>query len=391
MDSNPLNIPLRLDVCQQIHYAALRKAASETRARIVPNSVPLSQLRQMARSHGPAMYLLHPADIERIFSGVTTAVYQAIEQLYCDRLGRSIKTVWRILDRMARQDGKPSLDYEAVWAICLYLDEQRQVNTDVTIRRTTATWQIAQITPDIRIQDTPRPLITCVLDTDPSRVLAFRLVDNGMVDQSISLAIYDAIVSQRRPASDGAAGLDWPLPARLETAQGLSPGCQKACADIGIETEQTEISSDLLDALSGKWTRDLAGRIVAQDHFITLLDNYLEKVHEYGPLRNQELLAYKFIHRVGFNRDPAWQFPALRNFLPLRSVTVQEGGAVEYDGLHYEDSLLVYWVDQKVALRRSESAEAVAWVYLDDEILCQAMARELRRQDGSYRPNRPRR
>ncbi len=122
-----------------------------------------------------------------------------------------------------------------------------------------------------------------------------------------------------------------------------------------------------------------------------LFDNYLHKAHGYGPLRMQEQQARDWANLIGYNRDPAWQFPALRCFLPSHNGIIGPDGTVEYDGLHYADELLSYWPGHPVTLRRSESSEAMAWVYLDGEVLCQAMARELRRQDGSYRPNRPRR
>jgi len=43
-----------------------------------------------------------------------------------------------------------------------------------------------------------------------------------------------------------------------------------------------------------------------------------------------------------------------------------------------------------VTLRCSEQSEAIAWIYLNGEILCEAKARELRRPDGTYRARLPR-
>jgi hypothetical protein len=51
--------------------------------------------------------------------------------------------------------------------------------------------------------------------------------------------------------------------------------------------------------------------------------------------------------------------------------------------------LLEYWAGAPVTFRRSEHMEALIWVYLDGDLLSQAMARELQRRDGSYRLNRP--
>jgi hypothetical protein len=61
---------------------------------------------------------------------------------------------------------------------------------------------------------------------------------------------------------------------------------------------------------------------------------------------------------------------------------------VAFDGLHYTEDLLTYWPGSRITVKRSEHTEAVLWIYLGGEILCQAMARELARRDGSYRATR---
>ncbi|MBU0492758.1 MAG: hypothetical protein KKA73_22315 [Chloroflexi bacterium] len=392
-----LNSPLQADICQRLHFTALRAAAQGLRSDAIPGHISQAQLRQQAHWQGPTAYLAHPADVERIFCGVTLAVYQAIESLYCSRLERSIRMVWRILEAMARQEGIPTVEYEAVWAICLYLDERRAANSDVTIEQVGTTWQVALVAPDVRIQhgDAParRPTIACVMDTRSPRVLAFRILDDDL-EESISLALYDAIVSQRQPTREGVAGLTWRLPAHITTAEAeidLPANCQISCTRLGMAVTPANGTLPLLDSLRGDWTRDLPDRPLQQDHFAALFDNYLDKMQGYGPRRIQERQGREFVALVGYNRDPAWQFPALRDFLPLRPGRIAQDGSVEYDGLHYEDALLTYWLDRPVMLRQSEMSEALAWIYLDGEMLGQAGARELRRQDGSYRPHRPRR
>ena len=90
----------------------------------------------------------------------------------------------------------------------------------------------------------------------------------------------------------------------------------------------------------------------------------------------------------GFSRDPASIFPALRNLLPLHRSRICDG-SVEFNGLHYADELLDLWQGKPVCLRCSEEAESRAWIYLNNEILCEANAIELRRRNGTYRPSRP--
>jgi hypothetical protein len=77
----------------------------------------------------------------------------------------------------------------------------------------------------------------------------------------------------------------------------------------------------------------------------------------------------------------------LRGFLPTHTSTIAADGSVEYDGLHYENNLLKYWLNHQVVLRQSEVFQAVAWIYLNGEVLCQAVARESGWRDGSYYPN----
>jgi hypothetical protein len=299
--------------------------------------------------------------------------------------------VWRIATAMADQAGVPPVEYEAVWAICLYLDERRTAGQDVTVERVSRPWQVVEITPDVSVEgrdgSTYRPPIVCIVDTE-SKVLAFRIAQEEQWEENVALAIYDALVSQRRPSREGAAGLTWQIPERLLTEVSLSPACRDACASIQIDVTPAPAGVPWPDFARSDWTHDLTGQPLRADQLARLFDNYLKKMHGYGPLSTQEDQDREFARLAGYNRDPAWQFPALRNFLPLRHRIIQDA-AVECDGLHYTDELLALWPGQSVTLRRSEACEATAWVYLDGESVCQAMARELRRRDGSYRANRP--
>lgn len=115
----------------------------------------------------------------------------------------------------------------------------------------------------------------------------------------------------------------------------------------------------------------------------------MHKAYGYSPLRIHEERDRVYYHLVGYNRDPAWQCPALRYFLPLHSGVISDDGALFYDGLHYTDDLLVYWAGVHVTFRRSEQTEALIWVYLEGSMLRTALAQELRRRDGTYWSHRP--
>jgi hypothetical protein len=285
------------------------------------------------------------------------------------------------------------LEYEAIWAICLYLEARRQVSLETTVERLETSWPVVRLDPDVKIQGVSkvyRPILLCVLDTDSARVLSFRIAHPSHIEEAVSLAIYDAIVSQRQPSQEGSVGLIWRLPQELVTEIGLSMDTQNALSRMGIAIKSGPATAGpLLKALRGDWDKNLSGRIFQQHHFNMLFDNYLQKIHRYGPVYMRQDQAREFAQLIGYNRDPAWQFPILRQLLPRQVGYIAADGTVESDSLHYEDPLLAYWPGQPVTLRISEQAEATAWVYLDEEILCQATAQELRRKDGSYRLNRP--
>jgi hypothetical protein len=389
--SSALNVPLDQSICQRIHYTALRTAARGTRSDPVPDSVSLSQHKQRARLQGASAYLAHPTDVEQIFSDITLQVYQAIEDLYCTPLGRSVEMVWRLLEKMAEQAGVPRVSYEAVWAICTYLEEQRARNSAVTIDQADSEWWITQSSPDVHVRNgtaTYRPAIPYIWDASCNRVLGFRVAGEGNLEESISLAIYDSIASLRRPVQNGTTRLIWSLPRRIVTELPVSGSLKHACALLQISITRADTPLPVQNLMRGQWAKDLAGLALPVDHLAGLFDNYMNRQFEHSPVMIREQQEHDFARSSRYREDPAWVFPALREFLPTHAGCI-EAGAVEYDGLHYEDDLLAYWPDCPVTLRRSAIVESMAWVYLDGEMLCQAMARELRRADGSYRSSRP--
>lgn len=395
MWTNPYGAPGRLSLtidredCQLIHYRAMRAAVRGIRPEAVPASLPLAALRERARLDGAEAYLLHPADIESLFAGVTLAVYRTVRSLYCSRLGRSIKMVWRILSAMAQAAGARAVPYEAVWALCLSLEDTRRASLEVPLERGQDTWWLGQTAPDIVIQEqaAPRyqPTITWCIAMGESRALAFRIASTAPVGEQTPLVLYDGVVALRRPLAHVNTGLLWRLPKRIATTIPLSSSLRAACVRVGIEVEETTVEPPLIQTVRERWERGVAGRTLRGGQCAGLLDTYLARAHGYSPLRESERHARELRSLVGYNQDPAWQFPLLREFLPAVASGVAEEGTVAYDGLHYAHELLSYWPGHPATVRRSAHMEAAAWIYLDGEILCLAYARELRRRDGSYR------
>ncbi len=392
-ESSTSEKPLERELCQRLHYEALVRAMRGCHAEVVPSTIDLSLLRQRARLLGGEVYLYPPEAIECLFAEISIGVYRMIVELYCSRLERSIDTVWKITQALAHEAGRADISYETVWVLCMHLEEHRRRETEVSVERDTATWWIASLCCEEPGQSEVEPngqhLIVCLLDLTRETVLAFRVVDISYISNAYGLVLYDALVNQRRPDRDAAAGLTWLVPERLIAEHEPSQDYREGCARLGIRLETEPTSPAFFHTLQTGFQREVGGRRLRVDRWTEMFDSYLHKAHGYSPLRSCEERDREYLHLVGYNRDPAWQCPALRYFLPLHGGSITHDGAVPFDGLHYADVLLKYWAGAPVTFRRSEHMEALIWVYLDGNLLCQAMARELQRRDGSYRLHRP--
>ncbi len=384
--------PLDRELCQRLHYEAIERAMSGSHGYSVPSTVDLLELRKRARLFGREAYLYHPEAIDTIFAGISLEVYRMIVELYCSRLERSMTTVWRIVQALALGTGRASISYEAVWAVCMHLEEQRRRETEVALEQDTATWRIFALfyeEENQRIEEmNDGHMIVCLLDLAPEVVLAFRVVDQQHVNEALGLVLYDALVAQRHP-DRVPAGLLWRIPNQLIVQQDLPQGCLEGCKLLGITCETKLDPPAIFQTIQRGFWREVTNRGLRVHQWATLFDSYLHKAYGYSPLRIHEERDRVYYHLVGYNRDPAWQCPALRYFLPLQSGVISDDGALFYDGLHYTDELLAYWAGVHVTFRRSEQTEALIWVYLDGSMLSTALARELRRRDGTYWSRRP--
>lgn len=389
--SSQLNGALSRDLCQQIHYNALNAVALGKCREDLPERLSIEILQQTMRSLGRNALIAHPGDLEVLYQGLTLAVYQTIATLYCSRLQRSIPMVWRILSAYAARVGVAPISYEAVWSICVYLSERRCDSIKVTIQYVSERWDIFLIRPNVRIQagenTSTSSVIACVADAQKRKFLAFRVAHPDQVAAATTLALYDALIYRRQPAQDGAAGVQWFIPEQIVAQETIAGSLRQACMSLKINLNEVCGEAPMLEALSDGWERDLRDRVLSKRRLAATFDNYLVKVHGYGPVRAYQQCNRDYDHLKGYGQDPAAIFPALRTLLPIHQGLIKQG-VVVFDDLHYEDDLLSFWDGHAVELRRSEASEAIAWVYLNGNILCQAMARELRRQDGSYRSKR---
>jgi hypothetical protein len=379
--------PLTMEMYQRIYATALQRTIRGLHLHAVPNHIDVEQLKQLATHIGSDGCLIHPSDAERIFAGVTLETYQTIRELYCSRLGRSIAMVYRILQMQCQQESAPVPTYEAVWAICLYLEKRRRESVDVSVVRTTGAWWIGKLSPAVRIQVEKDafylPGIFCIIDTHTQHMLAFRIAPLDTLVESIPLALYDAITAQRQPHPFALTGLLWKLPRRIITEEILSPECSTICKRMGIQVETTTCTQPLLEALRGTWASGLDGRVLLRSQCAAILDSFLERIHGYGPVHEGERRDEVFAQAAGYNQDPAALFPLLRALLPERKSMITDDGLVIDGYLRYTDELLRFWPRAQVTLRHSAHSPNMAWIFLEGEILCQAKGLRQVRDGGS--------
>ncbi|MBN1995085.1 MAG: hypothetical protein JW953_20495 [Anaerolineae bacterium] len=149
--------------------------------------------------------------------------------------------------------------------------------------------------------NTVTPKIVCILETEPPKVLAYRIIGDN-ISASIRLVIYDALVSTRRPATLVPAGLEWGIPTQFYTEVGLDDEVGYLIREhLQVQIQQDVIQSHLVNALRGNWDVDLTNRVMGQDHFDRVFDNYLHRIHGYGPRRVQADLTEKYKSLVGYS------------------------------------------------------------------------------------------
>lgn len=389
--SSPPSSPLREDTQQQLYLDALLKAVKPGSSRETPAHLPLHRLRMLQKRGGPESLLTHPADLETIFAGVTQAVYRTIAELYCTPLGRSIPTVWRIVQALAGDAGVAPPSYEATWAICRSFDQQRRDLLAVRLERGGDTWWLGQCLLGCTLstasqQNTPgsSTRLYFVMSSAPSQVLACDLATEETAEETRALVLYGALVGQRHPSSAAPYGLVWPLPRRLVTTGTFPRACYRLCRALGIALESQPDPPALAQALQATWAPALVGRTLAPRTCLLLLEAYLTRHAPPGPLHLQEDRLRHYGQALSYQRDPAWSFPFLRALLPERRATISKEGTLVFHRLHYDHPLLLQWPDTEVTIRFSPASDGLVWVYLEGDILCQAAARECRSQVERY-------
>lgn len=386
---------LREEHAQQLYLEAVQKAIQRGKQAETPATLPLDRLRDVVTRHGRESLLLHPDDLARLFAGVSRAVYHTAFDLYCSHTGRSIPMVWKLLAAMARQAQVPEPSYEAIWACCLSFERRRRDLLTAKIERGAATWWLGQLELPctIRGDALPRvplraPMVWYVTESVTGQVLAYRIASAETGGEQRALVLFEALLAKRQPVSNPVIGLVWHLPQRLLTAIPLPTDCQKVCRALGITIEIQAEPPSFVPPLQD-WTASLAGRVLFMAHCRLLCEAYLARQVSPSPSRVQEQRDRQYGHQLAYQRDASWQVPILRALLPSRQASVNAEGTLLFQGLPYWHPLLGYWPAASVTVRLSPASDALLWVYLEGEIVCQAFVRERHSQVERYQALHP--
>ena len=327
---------------------------------------------------------------------LTSGTLRAVRDLFCDGVGRTIQSVFFILETMARRAEVVAPSYEAIWALCICLVPRRaQLDPRICHTRDDK-WKIDVLAPNVRVTQPPKddyiPYIACVHELPTYRVLSFRVGDEITAADAASLAVYDAITACRIPTASSRSGLLYDLPYQLITEvippTRMIDGCESLGIEVRVLTHRNEYSGSSLAKLLGEgWWRCIRYQRLSRGHLERTFDNFLDRRQSFAPRRSTEELSRRYAHSLGYRKDPCATLPTLREMLPVASSHVSSGH-VSLDGLSYTHDMLELWPDHAVDVVRSSQEEATAWIYLEDHLICSAKAVELRRKDGTYRANR---
>lgn len=368
---------LSSDACQQIYYEALRNYARNFVQENAPVSLGWERIVAQARMGGPNIYLGHPNDVQEVFTGVSLEMFRQVETLFCTRHGRSIAMVTKIISRQQELFQQQMVNEMAIWAICMYLAPKRNEILRVTLEKDGAPWLLESFDWEFSVvgQDSApyQPIMICVYASDRNQVLSFQFGKKQNLENLQAMAIYQAINACRTPDINGSAGLRWKLPSSFCSTLPLSQQALKFCNLAGISVRVADEKHPALSEIRDTWATDLRGKQISANKLALVFDNYLYRKFESSPLLDEEDRGRDFSGLVGYNRDPLWQFPALRALFLAEIRTVGVGARIRLGSWHYTDPLLALWQGQEVKVLESPSNSDSIWVYdLDGDVICKA-------------------
>ncbi len=333
---------------------------------------------ELVRLFGKEIFVHHPVEVRNYFRGVNSNVFRQVETLYCSPVGRSIEMVGKIINLNRIKKGLVPIVDEGIWALCLYLDERRLESLRIDIRKS-GTWRVMLVpVPGELIFDdiTQKELqAVVILETiDQPRVLGFSLQPvTDDASGALKHTLYSALLLKREPNQTGIGGLTWQVPEKIKIADGtlLSKDFEHFCNLIGITIDLNETCGhDRAGLIDTGWGKSMKGRGYVAEHLDLILDNYLYRSFGYGPRREQKDNDARFERLSGYNRDPLWQFPALRNLMPEVASEITTSGIAPYRRLKFRSKILQLFVGERVNIVQAPGWQQTAWIYnLDGEII----------------------
>jgi len=327
---------------------------------------------------GPGAFIPTEEEVKIVFRNVNVAIFNEVKNLYLSPEGRDWKTVLEIVNRRQKMQDSPVIDDEAVWAICKFMSDAWIDSHAVSITLADENWGLTTLIPNFslgpKLLDAITPIILCIVNLTKQQVLEFVVTTPESLSQGINSVLCKALVSLRIPAPLTKYGLLWKMPKYLITDLELPAECTAFLNNYGVIIQKGSVEGHPLGTLrADSWQRNLHYRKITFDIFELLFDNFLGRILGHAP--RQSLADFSAIHpfELGYNRDPLWQFPGLRDLCAKTIQYVHPNACVVGNDIAYGSDILGLWKGEQVAAIQSPFDRTSAWIYdLDGNIICQA-------------------
>jgi hypothetical protein len=337
-----------------------------------------NDLLELVKVFGGDVLISDRSLLDAYFRDIDAQVFQEVENYYCFRDSRNIVTIEQIINRDRIDRGLSPLPAEGIWALCMYLEEQKRENMKVSLNAV-GEWNIIvrPLKIYLRLEDRIEQscFSTMVYEPgNPGRVLSFAIhIDANAIDKQVSKVIFSALLLEREPSQQSTDGLIWRIPEiiTLPNRDFVSKCLEQFCHSVHtkLDFRRNDIAR-LPNLIAETWIDKIrANKEYLPHHFDLVFDNYLYLVLGYGPRRQQKENDRIHEYSIPYNRDPLWQFPELRLLLPRTPSQISSDGFIIHEGIKFQSKILKLFKTDSVDIIQSPGSLRTLWVYDDHDRL----------------------
>ena len=375
------NRPLNSYLGEYIHYQAIHSTASGQITSNVPESV--AERLSKTTSFGYHAHLFSKEYSQSLFEHMSNFWYQQIQSYFCTSVRPSVPNVWHIINRQRQQQNLPMFPYEAVWAICVYLQPKRN-REDFTSRRFLPKWCLIKENLLFH-EDVTQPPAECIVyiwDQIKSQVIAFVLGQDNDIEL-IPQALYRAFNSTRKIKPYVTNWHILHLPLVIQANMKPPSETTEFLQNLGITYQFT----DLRPQVDFSWVKHLRRFYTSQaEILIYQIDAHFLHKYKHHVLKHEHVPEKQAKQTKVPQAELAQIYSELRKLLPKQH-SIVTNGRINVNGRYYiNNDILPLWEGESVDIRLSLDSYNQIWVYTKDGTLCDA---QLRFPDGIKPKLRP--